>query len=87
MQLTVGGFGTARLGETLADGLDDGVPLDVIGIVGLVLDGNTGECSLEGLLGRSVDHLGLSRGQFMVAASWIVIGHVPEYRHHQGTRR
>lgn len=52
--------GIARLSsETLADGLDDGVVLDVVGVVGLQLDGDTGECSLQGFLGGGVDHLGL----------------------------
>lgn len=34
----------------LADELDDGIVLDVIGIVGLQLSGDAGEGSLEGLL-------------------------------------
>lgn len=50
------------LGETLADGLEDGVVLNVIGVVGLELGGNAGEGALQGLLGRSVDHLGLNTG-------------------------
>lgn len=47
--------------ETLADSLDDGVVFDVIRVVGLELGSNAGEGSLEGLLGGSVDHLGLLR--------------------------
>lgn len=54
---------TARLtSKTLADGLEDGVVFDVISVVGLELGGNAGERSLESLLGRSVDHLGLDTG-------------------------
>lgn len=51
---------TTRLsGKTLADGLEDGVVFDVISVIGLQLGGNAGERSLKGLLGGSVDHLGL----------------------------
>jgi hypothetical protein len=51
---------TARLGsKTLADVLEDGIVFDVISVIGLVLGRNAGERSLEGLLGGSVDHLGL----------------------------
>lgn len=46
-------------GETLADGLDDGVVFDVIAVVGLQLDGNAGQGLLEALLGGGVNHLGL----------------------------
>ena len=46
-------------GEALADGLDDGVVFDVVGVVGLELNGDTSQGSLESLLGGSVDHLGL----------------------------
>lgn len=53
---------TVRLSsKTLADVLEDGVVFDVIRVVGLVLVGNAGECSLESLLGGSVDHLGLQK--------------------------
>jgi len=45
--------------KALADGLDDGVVLNVVRVVGLQLGGNAGEGTLESLLGRSVDHLGL----------------------------
>lgn len=48
-----------RLSETLRNGLDDAVVFDVIGVVGLEFGGNAGESALEGLLGGSVDHLGL----------------------------
>lgn len=48
-------------GEALADGLDDGVVFDVVGVVGLELNGDAGQGSLESLLGGSVDHLGLYR--------------------------
>lgn len=33
--------------------------LNVVGVVGLELGGDTSEGALEGLLGGSVDHLGL----------------------------
>lgn len=46
-------------GQALADGLDNDIVLNVIGVVGLQLSSNTSEGSLEGLLGGSVDHLGL----------------------------
>jgi hypothetical protein len=45
--------------KALADGLDDGIVLNVVRVVGLQLGGNAGEGTLESLLGRSVDHLGL----------------------------
>jgi hypothetical protein len=52
---------TARLSsKTLADGLEDGFVFDVISVIGLQLGGNASERSLEGLLGGSVDHLGLN---------------------------
>jgi hypothetical protein len=47
--------------KALADGLDDGVVLNVVRVVGLQLGGNAGEGTLESLLGRSVDHLGLEK--------------------------
>lgn len=53
------GQGQDLSSKTLADGLDDGVPFDVILVVGLELCGDTSEGALESLLGRSVDHLGL----------------------------
>ena len=48
--------------KTLADGLEDGVVLDVVGVVGLQLGGDTSEGALQSLLGRGVDHLGLLLG-------------------------
>lgn len=48
-------------GETLADGLEDGIVLNVIGVVGLELGGNASQASLQGLLGGGVDHLGLQQ--------------------------
>lgn len=45
--------------KALADSLDDGVVLNVVGVVGLELSSDAGEGTLQGLLGRSVDHLGL----------------------------
>jgi hypothetical protein len=45
--------------KALADGLDDGIVLNVVRVVSLQLGGNAGEGTLESLLGRSVDHLGL----------------------------
>lgn len=45
--------------KALADGLDDGVIFNVIGVVGLQLCGDTSQRSLEGVLGGSVNHLGL----------------------------
>lgn len=49
------------LSKTLADGLEDSVVLDVVGVVGLELGGNTSERALQSLLGRGIDHLGLLR--------------------------
>ena len=46
-------------GKTLADSLEDGVVLNVVRVVGLQLAGNAGERTLQGLLGGSVNHLGL----------------------------
>jgi hypothetical protein len=48
--------------KTLADGLEDGVVLNVISVVGLELRGDTGQGALESLLGGGVDHLGLDTG-------------------------
>lgn len=45
--------------SALADGLDQLLPLDVIGVVGLHLGSETREGTLQGLLGGGVDHLGL----------------------------
>src|SRR3569833_1545484 len=45
--------------QALADGFQDCVVLDVVGVVGLELGGDAVERSLEGLLGRGVHHLGL----------------------------
>lgn len=54
---------TPRLaGHALADLVQDGVVLDVVGVVGLDLDGDAAECALQGVLGRGVHHLGL-RGE------------------------
>lgn len=55
-------LGCTYLSKTLADGLEDGVVLDVVGVVGLELGGDTSEGALQSLLGRGVDHLGLLRG-------------------------
>lgn len=46
-------------GGALADCLDERLVLDVIGVIGLDLDGQAGEGALQGLLGGGVDHLGL----------------------------
>lgn len=46
-------------GEAFADGLEDGVVLNVVRVVGLELGGDTGQGALEGVLGGGVDHLGL----------------------------
>ena len=46
-------------GGALADDLEDGVVLNVVGVVGLELSGDASERALESLLGGSVDHLGL----------------------------
>lgn len=54
--------GTLRLdlgSHALADALDDRIPLDVVRVVCLELGGDTGQGTLEGLLGGSVDHLRL----------------------------
>ena len=54
-----GGDSERGLSETLGNGLDDAVVFDVVGVVGLEFGGNARESALEGLLGGSVDHLGL----------------------------
>ena len=54
--------GCVHLGGALADRLEDGVVLNVIGVVGLELGGDAIEGALQGLLGRSVNHLGLLEG-------------------------
>jgi len=46
-------------GSALADSLENRLPLDVVVVVGLELGRDAGERALEGLLGGSVDHLGL----------------------------
>ena len=46
-------------GQALADRLYHRLVLDVIGVIGLQLDGNACEGALQGLLGGGVDHLGL----------------------------
>lgn len=48
--------------HALADGLENGVVLDVVGIVGLELGRNTSERALQGLLGGGVNHLGHDTG-------------------------
>lgn len=48
-----------HLGGALANRLEDGLVLNVIGVVGLELGGDTIEGALQGLLGRSVNHLRL----------------------------
>lgn len=50
------------LSKTFADGLEDGIVLDVVGVVGLELSGDTSEGALQSLFGRGVDHLGLLLG-------------------------
>lgn len=50
---------TRLTSKTLADGLDDAVVLNVVGVVGLQLVSNTGKSSLERLFGGGVNHLGL----------------------------
>ena len=50
---------TGRLGLALADGLEDGVELDVVRIVGLKLRGDASEAAPKGVLRGGVDHLGL----------------------------
>jgi len=81
--------GKALTGKTLADDLDDGVVLDVVGVVGLQLGRNAGQGSLEGLLGGGIDHLGLFCGSTL--AMWLSSGsrtvYAPEHRHHRETRR
>lgn len=46
-------------GHALADLSQDGVVLDVVGVVGLDLDGDAAQGALQGVLGRGVHHLGL----------------------------
>lgn len=46
-------------GHALADLGQDGVVLDVVGVVGLDLDGDAAQGALQGVLGRRVHHLGL----------------------------
>ena len=46
-------------GKAFADGLEDRLVLNVVGIVGLELSSNAGQSALKGVLGRGVDHLGL----------------------------
>lgn len=48
-----------NLSKALADSLDDAVVLNVVRVVGLELSSDAGEGTLQGLLGRSVNHLGL----------------------------
>lgn len=45
--------------KALGDGLDDAVVFNVIRVVGLEFSGNTSQRTLQSLLGRSVNHLGL----------------------------
>lgn len=66
-------------GKTLADSLDDGVVLNVIGVIGLQLSSNSGEGSLEGLLGGSVDHLGLRWSWSSAGGSEVGSGMVAGY--------
>lgn len=49
------GFDRSRLAAG-GGALDDGVLLNVVGVVGLDVDGNAVERALEGVLGRGVHH-------------------------------
>lgn len=51
-----------HLSLALADGLEDGLVLNVVAVVCLNLGGDTGQGAAQSLLGGGVDHLSHDRG-------------------------